>query len=328
MAMRAKPPLLNPRPNANIAWMTSGAVDRLQQQELGAELTRLLDGVENVLGPPLLARIERQPAHRLARLCAHVRMDRDACNSAAEVESLHATSCCELEYHLGRLREAAGLPHGAQLIASCINPTSYDHLILTLAVRQTCSENWGWDTHVVPESEKPTPDLTMTLSSGTAIALEVKSKLLLKDPTSLLYDEARKIIKSAIDSTGSSQSGQLARTTSSILVVAGFFVDRKLTQLVKKAAMDHFKKNYGRRRTLVGIMLANLLIYSRAAGDPIASLTAALDVDFALNPSYTGTVQIGLLPSLQNVSIGKFQRWDPDVRILPPDASFVHDGDE
>jgi len=292
------------------------ALERVAAKQFVQSLETALNDIASLVGAAVLDRIERrEPSHRLSRLCADIRKCRDAVQlPPAESLALSITSITELALHMDLLRGAkSALPHWNQIAAGCVDPDFYDHLILTLATKRVFTKNWGWDVEMVPEAGTPTPDL-MILKRGSPIAaVEVKSKALLKDPTSLLYDEAKRIIKGAIDGTGNATTGQLARSLPSVLVIAGFFVDPLLTKLMQKAAAEYFKRNMGRRRSLVGIMFTSVLVYSNDKDDRVGSMTPSLDVRLAFNPSYRGDFSLVEGTRGKEVDVGAFRRWDPDV---------------
>jgi len=303
------------------------AADRMRR---GAEAVvrstdELLAELNDVTGE-LMAQIERrQPKHRLLRLRNDVVRNRDAFENHARGADVtlefSVSSVVELGMHLALLTEArAHLSGWDNLMRQCWVSDFYDHFILTLGLRMVFRDKWGVQAELVPElQECQTPDL-MIYQGGSAIcAVEVKSKLALADPGgALTYANARKIIKHAIDRTGGSEEGQLRRGFPGVLAIAGFFIEPALVVLLHKAALEWFRRHQGRRKSLAGIMLVNLVVHSGV--DPLRR-EGALDIQFARNRSYDLDTELVLLMSGTTLNMAdRYSRWGPDTKIIRPEA--------
>ena len=306
--------------NPDDSWASVTSAGMRSAGSLRAVMQELIE----VVGP-LLERIKRKPQHRLNKLLADAEQAitfLTTFNGTTVAEgAMSLVSLTELMHHSVLLEDARKELSGwSDLMAQCSGPDFYEHFILTLAVQHTMRKNWGLQAQLIPELEDmKTPDL-MVYQDGQAIAVEVKSKEKLMDPEQLLpYEEAQRIIKTAMSSIGSSEKGQLVRGRPSVLAIGGFFITEAQIEMLKKAALEWFKRNPGRRKSLMGIMVLSLTAYSKGprVGPEGFVPTASLYVEFAFNPSYNLATRFTFERRSDGgiITPAEFRRWKPDFTI-------------
>jgi hypothetical protein len=272
---------------------------------------------------PVMERIDRQgDGHRLSRMRKEIReqVEELAIEGFPSTMKLFILTTIELELHLSLLEEArVELGGWERTRSSCVDADFYDHFVLTLAT-QRVMRSWGWTVQTVPEqADLKTPDLMMFRDSTGVMAIEVKSKELLKDPgADWPLQNAERVVKTAVSGVGSSGDGQLRRGFPGLLVIAGYFLgDRKLA-LLDHAGKGWFRKHRGRRRSMVGILFVDLRAEQET--EPNLRVFPRLYAKLVKNPSYDLHEDllafVNPMPCLDDP---QFNRWGPDTTWVRED---------
>jgi hypothetical protein len=292
-------------------------------------LQNLIKDVRTVVGADAYERMLHNPHHRLTKLHTGlqgmVNQLRDPSSIRIEVR---VVSHLEMNCHLRLLRNAKGQLAGwAGLMAGCVDAEFFDHFLFALLFQETCRKFWGLEAEIIPETEERTSDI-MVYSGGMAlIAVEMKSKMKLKDPVGEFdFRDAQRMVKAAMNDIGSSNSGQLRGGLPGLLVIGGFFLDRQRMVILAQAARDWFRRNQGRKKSLIGVLFMNSLVAATpewSSTQPAQRslpprLDTALDMEFVRNPSQVTDIELTGWQSLRFDVSPEYDRWAADMIFQKP----------
>jgi hypothetical protein len=310
-----------------------------ERRRLATELREQLEAdARGKLGDVFDA-IKRRGNHRLAKMLLDVEATLEALvRPPARGNVLYLSSYSELVHHLDLLGVAKEeLSTWPEVAKSCFDAEFYDHLVLTLATQRRIRMTWGAEVQAIPEAGNiRTPDLMAYRNGQPIFAIEVKSKRALIDATQdLIFAQAQKLMKAAIHDVGSSADGQLAGHIPSMLVVGGFYVTDRDFEVMRKAAADWFRRNPGRRKSMIGVMLLSSFVYPEkpvaetkvCPMDEMPKYQPATHIQMVFNPSHKSEFQFVSPPGAppRRYPVG-FDRWAPTAIMLPegaPDAETL-----
>ena len=235
-------------------------------------------------------------------------------------------SLFELETVGELLRTIGAVQQGwDRLRRSMVNPSAYDHAVISLALVQVV-KNWGFRAELIPEdSALRLPDVKLWADPAHPIHAEVKTKASLIDPeVPINYSVATKVIDTALKRVGSSEGGQLNGRESAWLAIGGYGIRSNELAVLKKAASDRLQNRGHKREYLESLVFLSLDVNPNPATlDPDGSASVqtqwncAVEVERVANPHYAGPFKIVEIrnPVARLRGPNVFSRWN-SPRVL------------
>jgi len=260
---------------------------------LRAWLRRLAD----LLGPTLdkLLQSDRRatssptpPKHRHGLMIA-VQAIEDGIQSFSMPDPILDLRVLEAHGLLELLTRWGGHPLWQQFVRGL--ESEYHHTIATLAVA-TFLQDAGNSVEFRASSSSRTPDLMLVLSARSRCAVEIKApRVLIDRSNSLTAEEATKILTTALKKAGTGTKGQLSRSNSAFLAIAGFNLGPSDINVLESAANRYLKQatTRSRHRHLLAILLFSvtaLVETLQPAGE--RKVSNVVTTRIANNPGYSG----------------------------------------
>jgi len=162
---------------------------------------------------------------------------------------------------------------------------SYPHTVGLLHVAEHLEMD-GYKTNIVPEVDKPTPDLMIRAIGGTQseVAIECYQPAAMRGHLKpLTAKEAAKIVEKSMEKA----RRQIGLRIPGIIVICGYNQSRENLRMLRDAIEERLSKT--NRANLWGFWLLTLGVLFKREGSTI-SFTPTRSAEFVLNPAYFGTV--------------------------------------
>jgi len=217
----------------------------------------------------------------------------------------------ELSATLMVVREWRQTPFWQAVETALKERDSYPHTIGLLHVAEHL-EMGGHKANIVPEGNKPSPDLMIRATGGTQfeVAIECYQPALMRGYLKpLTAKEAANIVKKSMEKA----RRQIGLRVPGIIVICGYNQSRENLRMLRQAIDERLSKTD--RANLGGFWLMTLGVLFKREGGTI-SFTPTRSAEFVLNPAYFGTVDFKAKVPTEHPNLIKDQLSDLPTDML------------